>query len=66
MTICRQRGERGGDATATIDLAKAFVVTDFDGDFVQLDSGAAVAIENDVPVNNADDAADGRRCLRTV
>ena len=42
-----------GDATATIDFAKAFVVTDFDGDFVQLDSGATVAIENDVPVNNA-------------
>ena len=41
------------DATATIDLAKAFVVTDFDGDFVQLDNGATVAIENDVPVNNA-------------
>ena len=27
-------------------------MTDFDGDFVQLDSGATVAIENDIPVNN--------------
>ncbi|WP_244622338.1 DUF5801 repeats-in-toxin domain-containing protein, partial [Bradyrhizobium ivorense] len=41
------------DASVTIDIAKAFVVTDFDGDFVQLDNGAVVAIENDVPVNNA-------------
>ena len=40
------------DVSVTVDIAKAFVVTDFDGDFVQLDSGATVAIENDVPVNN--------------
>jgi Ca2+-binding RTX toxin-like protein len=38
------------DASATIDLAGAFVVTDADGDFVPLDNGATVAIENDVPV----------------
>ena len=31
------------------------MVTDFDGDFVQLDNGATVAIENDVPINNATD-----------
>ena len=41
------------DASVTLDLAKAFVATDFDGDFVQLDSGAVVAINNDVPANNA-------------
>ena len=28
------------------------MATDFDGDFVQLDSGAVVAIENDIPTNN--------------
>ena len=37
---------------STIDIAKAFVVTDADGDFVALDNGATIAIENDVPVNN--------------
>ena len=42
----------------TLDLAKAFVATDFDGDSVQLDSGASVAIENDVPANNATTLAD--------
>ena len=40
------------DVSQTVDLAKAFVATDFDGDFVQLDSGAVVAIENDIPTNN--------------
>ena len=40
------------DASGDAGLAKAFVVTDFDGDFVQLDNGAVVAIENDVPINN--------------
>src|SRR4029077_6456093 len=40
------------DATVTIDIAGAFVVTDFDGDPVALDNGAVIAIENDVPVNN--------------
>src|SRR5262249_49875753 len=41
------------DTSVTVDIAKAFVVTDKDGDFVQLDNGAVVAIENDVPVNNS-------------
>jgi hypothetical protein len=40
------------DASVTIDFAKAFVVTDADGDSIALDNGAVVAIENDVPVNN--------------
>ncbi|MBR0810913.1 hypothetical protein JQ544_05235, partial [Bradyrhizobium diazoefficiens] len=44
------------DASQTIDLAKAFVATDFDGDFVQLDNGAVVAINNDVPTNYNPDA----------
>jgi len=38
------------DPSVTIDIARAFVVTDADGDSVQLDSGATVAIENDIPV----------------
>ncbi len=38
------------DASVTIDIARAFVVTDADGDWVQLDNGATVAIENDIPV----------------
>src|SRR4029079_5024982 len=41
------------DASVTLDLAKAFVATDYDGDRLQLDSGAVVAINNDVPENNA-------------
>ena len=39
-------------------------MTDFDGDFVQLDNGAVVAIENDVPSNNG--RLPSRRCLRTA
>ena len=38
------------NASVTIDIAKAFVAKDSDGDTVPLDSGALVAINNDVPL----------------
>jgi T1SS-143 domain-containing protein len=37
------------DVSTTIDLASAFIATDFDGDSVALDNGVSLAIENDVP-----------------
>ena len=50
----------------TLDLAKAFVATDFDGDFVPLDNGAVLRSTTTFPSQQCGDASDARRCLRTV
>lgn len=46
----------GDSSTVSLDIAKAFVATDGDGDSTQLDNGATINIENDVPIGFTPDS----------